>query len=1081
MPYPVLGSLDDWSDAVAALPAPGPLPVRTVLVPSERHAHALRRALLASGRGAALAGTRFVRPVELAFELVRAAGVHFTPGEDGLRAARLRVLFDETLPLAHFDLALLRSAPGWDEAFARAIGELEAAGLEAGTLPDVHPALRDLGTIWRAADARAGRSWSAARILREAAALLSRGAAPDLGPVLVAATGHERAVEARFARALPQALIAVHAARPASPRHRARLEALWGPGAGTALEAALDAALAHALAPDPARAGGSERDLVARFLFAPPRVLAAADRPRSAGPDGSVALEEHAGIEEELEAAADWVAREVLDHGTPPEELAILVPGGDPILSLVASRVGRLPWPAAAPVPVPAPAPAAPAPEAAAPEVVHVARGLPLASSTGGARALAVVRALRAFLPAGDVAVVLPALRAPIGERTHLSHDEAMAVAWSLGTAGGHAGHPAGALDWPERLARREVALAAALGRLPEDAPRRDRRGLERRLAELRAAGPALEALVAVARLVVEGRPFAELADAVVGFLEAWTLDPGDGPRVHQRLAERLEAARSDPLATALAGTDALDAVAAALGAIRVPTVRFGAPAVFVGTPQDAAGLSFRAVRILGLREGAVPSAPREDPVLPDALRARLDPTIPLAEDRVAAQLHAFDRAVRAARERLAFSAPRVDTDGTEHEPSALLVEVGAALGRPDAATGRAGPPVPRLGELRRDAFEPARAAARRDREARPLTEGAWQDRAAARGERSPRWSEGAHLALDRIAALRADPPLVPRTEGLVVPGLSPERPISASALQRLLCCPRAFFYERILGWEEPAAAPSLGELDPLPYGTLFHLVMERFYEAHGARFTARERTLPEWQRLAASIAAAALADVLDELPLAGARVGDRELRRLGGDVRAFLAYDWALPGTRRFVAVERPFGDPTPVALDCGGRTLYVHGCIDRLDVEDDHLLVRDLKTGRPHPRLGKEQGPTPVRDVQLALYAIVAKDRAAEWGLPRRVRAAYAYASGRGDPERAFRDDFDALEAAGRSWLALAAQVLAEGAFAMTPLLEDCTFCPFRAVCGDEAPAHADAAIAAAGGALRAFHAQKTGAGEG
>ncbi|HYG67535.1 MAG TPA: PD-(D/E)XK nuclease family protein, partial [Anaeromyxobacteraceae bacterium] len=129
MGFSVLWSLDDWADAVAALRAAGPLPVRTVLVPSERHAHALRRALLATGRGAALAGTRFVRPADLAEELLRAAGVAFTPGEDGLRAARLRVLFEEDLALDHFDLELLRTAPGWDEAVAHAIGELEAAGL----------------------------------------------------------------------------------------------------------------------------------------------------------------------------------------------------------------------------------------------------------------------------------------------------------------------------------------------------------------------------------------------------------------------------------------------------------------------------------------------------------------------------------------------------------------------------------------------------------------------------------------------------------------------------------------------------------------------------------------------------------------------------------------------------------------------------------------------------------------------------------------------------------------------------------------------------------------------------------------
>ena len=67
------------------------------------------------------------------------------------------------------------------------------------------------------------------------------------------------------------------------------------------------------------------------------------ERPRSQGPDGSVDLEEHAGVEDELEATAGWVARQVAD-GTPLEEIAVLVPDLDPLAGLVAGRLGRLPW-----------------------------------------------------------------------------------------------------------------------------------------------------------------------------------------------------------------------------------------------------------------------------------------------------------------------------------------------------------------------------------------------------------------------------------------------------------------------------------------------------------------------------------------------------------------------------------------------------------------------------------------------------------------------------------------------------------------------------------------------------------------
>src|SRR5439155_16971572 len=59
---------------------------------------------------------------------------------------------------------------------------------------------------------------------------------------------------------------------------------------------------AHAENNDPP----TELDLVRRFLFAPPEELARPDRPRSAGADGTVALEQHPGVEQEIDAAVGW-------------------------------------------------------------------------------------------------------------------------------------------------------------------------------------------------------------------------------------------------------------------------------------------------------------------------------------------------------------------------------------------------------------------------------------------------------------------------------------------------------------------------------------------------------------------------------------------------------------------------------------------------------------------------------------------------------------------------------------------------------------------------------------------------------
>ncbi|HET9597947.1 MAG TPA: PD-(D/E)XK nuclease family protein, partial [Anaeromyxobacteraceae bacterium] len=369
----VVDSLAAWADAVAALPAAGPLPSRTVLVPSERHAHALRRALVRSGRAAILGGARFLGPLAAAAEVLRSAGTPFQPGEGALRPARLLSLFREDLPLAHFDLDLLRTARGWHAAFASAIADLEAAGLGPDDLPADIPALRDLALLWRRGAEEAGASWSAARVLREAAALLSRDARawPFAGPALAVATGHETAALARFVTSIPSLTLALRTARPITERHAARVAALFGAEAALRLRAACRAPIAGA-APAPR----SERDLLAAGLLADPAALAGPDRPRSAGPDGTVALEEHAGVDAELEATALWVTRQVLEARRPLDEIAVLVPSQDPLAQLVADRLERLLV-------------------EGRPLAVHVAGGVPATSTAAGARMLAAVRALR--------------------------------------------------------------------------------------------------------------------------------------------------------------------------------------------------------------------------------------------------------------------------------------------------------------------------------------------------------------------------------------------------------------------------------------------------------------------------------------------------------------------------------------------------------------------------------------------------------------------------------------------------------------------------------------------------------------
>jgi hypothetical protein len=979
-----------------------------------------------------------------------------------------RLFARQDLGLAHFPVDLLRTAQGWDDAFAKTIGECERAGLSAADLAaDPHPALRDLGHVWGLLDQEADTSWTAARALGEASGILSAKTWPFAGATLAAVTGHEPAVHARFLRAIPDVVLTLREARPYRAEHLTRLRLLFG----------IDVAPAPT---SPAPASNRERDLLAAYLFDPPETTAAAGRKWSAGPDDppTVALEEHAGIESELEAAADWVAQRIL-AGIPLEDIAVLTPGNRDLADRARERLQRLPWK-----------------DGSLP--VFLADGRPAATSSAGARIMAVVRALRAWLSAETLAGLLPSLNAASEDRTHLSRDEAIGVVYSLGTLGGSPAAPAVALTWKDHIAAAEERIAARVAKAetitdPEELAREERdHGRTRALlTSVRAARPAIAALCDVARVIVDARPLAELWPFLRSFLETHVRLPSAGPPLPALIESALDPLLDDRLSATLTGDDAAHAIEEALDQLTIPDGRFGEPAVYVGSLAGAVGVPFRAVRVIGMCEGTLPSVPREDPVLPLALLTDLAARVPAARlvrtpsERALSQLHDLDRVVRDTSDSIALSAPALDADRTQHEPSAVFIEIAAAVGRPDVATGKQPTGYPKLAFLQRTWFEPARREATAFRTGTPIATAAWQDRVAlaarsASGVTLPAtWSGTPELDLARIGALTSATAAPGAMDGLFgdrrllprLPGLEPERAISASNVGRLLNCPHHFLYENVLGWHAPSSAPSAAAIDPMPYGTLFHRVAEDFFREHGEAFLASGSTLARWLARADAIVERSFDELAAEYPLAAGSVRLAERERLRTEFHEFLRHELEDAGTVRFAAVERAFGYPTPVPLRVGRHTLHVHGHIDRIDRRGRTTVVRDLKTGKAKPRQGDLQDPTHTVDVQLGLYGIVTKALADKWNLPGRVAAAYRHVSGRGEPERAFRDDFDALEEATQEWLRIATQLLAEAEFPRTTDANDCNYCSFRPVCGANAQVRASLVLEGAKGVLGEF----------
>lgn len=1098
----------------------------TVLLPSSRIGQRLRRDLCRAGHAGLLIGVRFVSAEHLAHEILVRGGEPRRAGLSELRPVALAALFRSggarRLGLTYFAPDRLETRRGYPEAIVSSIDDLERAGIAprdlreaaddwtreprpAGDLADPRLAanrVRDTAVLWEAVDAdllRGDPDLRSRPASLTAAARLLDGAPPTtafLGRVFAILPPQPASVLLRFIASLRPHGVALFSGRPVR-----RLSEQVIDRVGAALQSERPAPSADSVD------AATELGIVRTYLFSPPDVLADPDRPRSRGADGTIALEQYPGIQEEIDAATSWVLEEVIERGTPLEDIAVIVPARE-IVPLVLTAIERRDkGPAMDLV-------GCHTRDAGIPG--YAAGGLPLSELPSGSLLLQLLTALHASLEAEQTIPLLAQLRLSTGERPHLSEAEACRVTYQCGIIGGTAADPARATEWPTRLARRAAALARQLairegdgGELLDEDREKTRWMLrrteaERLHADIAAILPAVEALVGIARSVVSAAPLASLWPQILAFYRTWCVVPFARPDAATLLDDDLRPIADHPTGERLAGRDAVAYSIVRLRALRCPHGTFGEPRVFVGTPADALGLSFRAVRILGAVEGALPSSPQEDPILPDAERATLEAwmrerrgddlcTVPQTAARVLRQTHEVFLAATAATARLALSAPRQWIDGTDRELAGIMLETAVALARPEH-DGDEPELIPSLSRLRHDYIGASIEHRRRWDASRPSATHALL-RAIARADLvaastpglavPPGWLRGdeAHAlyALPRVRGIVAESladRLMPSdgmlgghftADALGLSGLAAARPISASALATLLACPYRFLLERVLHFHPPTERPPLREIGQPHYGSLVHRTLEQFLREHGPAFSRAHGSpgdrpdtpelggrrewpgWPEWRRLATEVADGCFAAFLDEYPLLGEGVREAQRSRLRRDVTRFLESEWEDHHPLTFVGVEVPFGIP-PERIDLeSGRGLWVRGFIDRVDMKGARIVVRDVKTGRPKPRWQIDTGPDP--DLQLGLYALVAP-RLAETRDRQVVHAAYVFPAAAADRERSYAGaDLEVLLTATRDWLDLAAALLEAAAFPHATEAQQCRYCSFRPLCGDDA----------------------------
>ena len=505
------------------------------------------------------------------------------------------------------------------------------------------------------------------------------------------------------------------------------------------------------------------------------------------------------------------------------------------------------------------------------------------------------------------------------------------------------------------------------------------------------------------------------------------------------------------------------------------PRRRYGR--VLVGSPSQLRGRSFDVVFVPALAERMFPQKPREDPLLLDDARARIDVRLPTQTDRAEQEKLQLRLAVGAAESRLYVSFPTVEIgEGRPRVPSLYALEVWRAM------TGR----VPSADELQQAAARASQtslawpAPADREQAIDPLE----HDLATLRSlvdEPDHRARGRAHYILQlndclqrsvRERFMRARKAWS-RWDGIITatdavkPMLDAHRlgarVYSLSALQKYAVCPYQFLLSAIYRIRPVDDLESLQRLDPLTRGSLFHEIQTAFYRQLQAEHALP--VTPEGRDHALVVLDAALTSVAGEhherLAPAIDRVWHDEVGTIRRDLRLWvdelahagpewapIYFEWAF-GIRDggpLSAGRDPASRADPVAID--GR-FRLHGSIDLVEERagTGELRVTDHKTGkyRGKPRMIVDGGAV----LQPVLYSLALEEAT---GRPvAEGRLYYATTDG------GYQDVRIPLEAQSRRLgvevLEIIDRAIETGFLAAAPKEHACTWCDYRPVCGPTA----------------------------
>jgi hypothetical protein len=558
------------------------------------------------------------------------------------------------------------------------------------------------------------------------------------------------------------------------------------------------------------------------------------------------------------------------------------------------------------------------------------------------------------------------------------------------------AGVVAGAEQWHDRLERHARTLEDALhDPAAADAPESRRRGIERDVEAVRR----LQSFVADLAKHVEppdAPSWRAFTNWATGLLDRYL---GPETRWGQWPDAELETGREARTAVEhLASLDEFETSVdlarfrrAVVTALDAPTTRSGqfGTGVFVGTLRQAYAGDFDVVYVLGTVEGSFPPRGREDPLLPDRDRARVE-GLTLHRARRDEERHEYLAALASAPERVLCFA-RADARAQRRLlPSRWLLETARAL--------RAGEVT---AEGLRDAVDPepwldvvASFEAGITGDAEPAS-GNEYDLCSLLTWRESNTTVAGHPLV--VADLRAGFDGVfsrasggfTAYDGHVEAGIVPDpdgRVVSPTSLEAWATCPFRYLLGSVLRLRDRPRPEEIESITALDEGSLIHAILEQFVRDAPPRRTPDE----PWD----ASDRARMREIVDERCADAERRGitGRSVawllarRRIDQTVERFLERDAEIRAELGVVpdveGLELAFGldGSAPVAVTLGdGRQVRFRGRIDRVDRSPDgrRVVVYDYKTGSNRAFAGLSDGD-PVAGgtkLQLPVYALAAE----------------------------------------------------------------------------------------------------------